>query len=101
MTAHKDTQREHDINQQHAYGEDPLAQQASVLEQRVTLAAGARQGSVTEDLDHGFKRDEIGERPVVSQRDERHPNVPDTMGADTGPLKAEAERPDMAEEVHC
>lgn len=97
MTAHKDTQREHDINQQRAYGEAPSAQDSSVLSQRVTSAAGARQGAVTEDLDHGFKRDEDGRQPVVSKHDERHPNAPDTMGADTGPMKAAVKQTDMVE----
>lgn len=97
MTAHKDTQREHDINQQRAYGENPDAQEKGLGEQDVTTAAGVKEGELSETLDHGYLRDETGRSPVVSTDDELHPNVPDTMGADHGSIEPEAETPDLQE----
>ena len=86
-TADKDPQREQDISEQRGYGETPGRKDE-------TAESGFRRGEAT-DLggDHGVLRDDsqhidAQRNPVVSPRDGRMPNTPDTLNADKGSRKA-------------
>lgn len=94
--ADNDPQREQDLSEQRGYGETPGRDSE-------TAEAGYRAGQ-TPDAgdDHGILRDdgqprpkgEAGEHidaqssPVISQDDDRSPNVPGTLNADKGSRKA-------------
>lgn len=95
-TADKDPQREQDLSEQRGYGETPGRTDE-------TAESGFRRGEAT-DLgdDHGVLRDDgqprpkgddsqhidVQRHPVLSPRDERMPNVPNTLNADKGSRKA-------------
>ncbi|MEQ8298953.1 MAG: hypothetical protein RH945_00240 [Hyphomonas sp.] len=91
-----DPQREHDLSQQRGYGETPGRDDE-------TAEAGFRAGEATDmGDDHGILRDDGQPRPegsdgqhiddqrnpVVSPDDDRSPNAPATLGADTGAREA-------------
>ncbi|KCZ60141.1 hypothetical protein HY30_12935 [Hyphomonas chukchiensis] len=95
-TADKDPQREQDLSEQRGYGETPGRKDE-------TAESGFRRGEATDmGGDHGVLRDDGQPRPegddsqhidaqrnpVVSPRDQRMPNTPDTLNADKGSRKA-------------
>lgn len=96
ITADKDPQREQDLSEQRGYGETPGRTDE-------TDESGFRRGEATGmGDDHGVLRDDgqprpkgddsqhidVQRHPVLSPRDERMPNVPNTLNADKGSRKA-------------
>lgn len=94
--ADTDPQRKQDVSQQRGYGETPGRSDE-------TAGAGFRAGqSPGPEEDHGILRDDgqprpVGEAgrhidvqssPVISPDDDRSPNMPAMLGADTGSRKA-------------
>ena len=95
-----DTQRQHDLSQQRGYGESTDRDKAASLPGVKSTHEGQ-----TEGADHGFLRDDgqarpegtgteqldAGNNPVLSPRDERHPNAPATLNSDKGAARSKAE----------
>jgi hypothetical protein len=94
--ADQDPQREQDLSEQRGYGETPGRDDQ-------TAESGFRRGEATDLGDnHGVMRDDGQTRPrgdgkhhiddqphpVLSTEDNRSPNMPGTLDADTGPREA-------------